>query len=141
MNVSFGSQIFSNVKIPLLWGTHAIVSHPSGELSVIDLSGKKAVTEIIKGVPAPGIEYSEREDGFVIFKDSNESFFFSPSRSLLRDISTSLPECEIRKDCIRVGSNSISASMISGFQVGIGVSETGMFIGGPLPQGLAELKI
>lgn len=141
MNVSFGSQIFTQVQVPLLWGTRAVIAHPGGEFSVIDLSGDTARPEIIKNIPAPGVEYSEREDGFVIFKDSSESFFFSPARALFRDMATSLPDCEIRKDGIRVGTNSISSSMVSGFQVGIGVSESGMFIGGPLPAGLAALKV
>ena len=141
MNVSFGSQVFNQVQVPLLWGSRAIVSHPTGEYSVIDLSGDSARPEIIKNVPASQIEYAEREDGLVIFKESSEAFFFSPARALFRDISTSLPECEIRKDSIRIGSNTIGASMISGFEVGIGVSENGMFIGGPLPQGLAALKV
>lgn len=141
MNLSFGSQVFNQVTVPLLWGFRAAIGHPRGEFSIIDLSGESARPEILKNLPAPGIEYAEREDGFVIFKDSVESFFFSPSRGLLRDISGSLPDCEIRNDCIRIGSNTISSSMISGFQVGIGVSETGMFIGGPLPPGLAALKI
>lgn len=141
MNVSFGSQIFSQVQVPLLWGSRAIISHPTGEYSVIDLSGDVARPEIIKNIPAPQIEYVEREDGIVIFKESDEAFFFSPARSLFRDISTTLPECEIRKDSIRIGNNTIGSSMITGFQVGIGVSENGMFIGGPLPSGLAALRV
>lgn len=141
MNVSFGSQVFTQVQVPLLWGSRAIIGHPSGEYSVIDLSTDVARPEIIKNIPAPYIEYSEREDGFVIFKGSSEAFFFSPARALFRDASNSLPECEIRKDSIRIGTNTIASSMVSGFQVGIGVSENGMFIGGALPPGLAALKV
>lgn len=141
MNVSFGSQVFSQIQVPLLWGSRAIISHPGGEYSVIDLSGDVARPEIVKNVPAPQVEYSEREDGIVIFKESSEAFFFSPARSLFRDLSNSLPECEIRRDSIRIGTNTIGSSRVSGFQVGIGVSEGGMFIGGPLPPGLAALKV
>ena len=141
MNISFGGQVFSQVQVPLLWGQRAIVAHSGGEFSVLDLSGVVARPEIVKNTPASGVEYVEREDGVVVFKDSTEAFFFSPSRSLFRDISTSLPDCEIRKDSIRVGRSTVGTSVISGFQVGIGVSERGLFIGGPLPDGLAALKL
>ncbi|MYN45295.1 hypothetical protein GTP23_09490 [Pseudoduganella sp. FT93W] len=141
MNVSFGGQIFRQVQVPLLWGSRAVIGHPGGEFSVIDLSGVVARIEIVKNIPAPNIDYTEREDGVVIFKDLAESFFFSAPRGVFKDISGVLPDCEVYGDHIRVGNSNIRSAMISGFPVGIGVTESGLFLGGPLPQNLAALTV
>ncbi len=141
MNFHFGSQTFSDVKIPILWGTRAVLAHPSGALSIIDIGGESAKPEIVSDIPWNEVEYSEKEDGFVIYQDSSQIYFYSPKRKLLRDLKGELPECELTSDYTRIGTNKISNSTISGSQVGIGIFATGFFIGGPLPPGLAELKI
>jgi hypothetical protein len=141
MDFRFGTQTFDGVKIPLLWGNKAILSHSSGTFSVIDLGSDSARPEIVSDKPWPQIEYSEKEDGYVIYRDDVQSYFYSPVRKLFKDLSGSLPECEISKEYTRIGTNKIGGGMVSGFGVGIGVSESGFFIGGPIPPGLAELKI
>lgn len=141
MKIQFGSQIFAGVQIPLLWGTRAVIGHPNGNISVIDLNGEVAKPEIVNNLPWQGIEYAEMEDGFVIYSESKATYFYSPPRKIIRDLSGKLPECEIGADRVRIGTNTISNSMIQGFQVGIGVTESGMFIGGPAPKGLAPLII
>lgn len=141
MDFIFGKQAFRDVKIPLLWGGRAVLSHPSGSLSVIDLSGESAFPEIVSDKPWPQVEYSEKEDGYVIYRNDVQAYFFSPVRKLFKDLSGSLPECEITKEHTRIGTNTIGGGMVSGFGVGIGVSEDGFFIGGPIPPGLSELKI
>jgi hypothetical protein len=140
MDFRFGSQTFRGVKIPLLWGSRAILAHSNGKLSVIDLSSDRARPEIVADEPWDGIEYTEKEDGFVIYHNDLQAFFYSPERQLFRDMSGNLPECELSKDCTRIGTNKIGGGMVSGFGVGIGVSENGFFLGGPMPAGLAELK-
>ncbi len=141
MNLQFGSQVFHHVTIPLLWGTRAVIGHPNGAFSVIDLSATTARPEVVSDKPWQGVEYAEQEDGFVIFKDGETAYFYSPARKILRDMLGSLPECEIAKDRIRIGTNTISNSMIIGSGVGIGVTEHGFFIGGPAPAGLAPLIV
>lgn len=141
MNIQFGSQVFIGVQIPLLWGTRAVIGHPKGEISVIDLSGETAKPEIVINAPWQGVEYAEMEDGFVIYSESRAAYFYSPPRKIIRDLSGKLPECEIGKDRVRIGTNTISNSTIHGFQVGMGVTESGFFIGGPAPKGLAPLIV
>lgn len=141
MDFRFGTQTFSGVKIPLLWGERAILSHSSGALSVIDLGGESAFPEIISDKPWNQIEYSEKEDGYVIYRNDVQSYFYSPARKLFKDLSGSLPDCEITNEYTRIGTNKIGGGMVSGYGVGIGVSENGFFIGGPIPPGLAELKL
>lgn len=140
MDFRFGTQTFSGVKIPLLWGERAILSHSSGALSVIDLGGESAFPEIVSDKPWNQIEYSEKEDGYVIYRNDVQSYFYSPTRKLFKDLSGSLPDCEITNKYTRIGTNKIGGGMVSGYGVGIGVSENGFFIGGPIPPGLAELK-
>lgn len=141
MKLLFGSQAFMDVSIPLLWGSRAVIGHPNGSLSILDLSGETAVPEIIKDHPAVGIEFSEEEDGFLIFKNGHSAYFFSPKRHFLRDVSGSLPECEVKNDQIRVAGSTMSNCSVMGFGVGIGVTEQGMYIGGPLPANLAPLVL
>ena len=139
MHVRFGSQVFADVMIPVLWGKRAIVGHPSGKFSIIDLSESLARPEIVEDKPWRNVKFSEKEDGFVIFRDNTREYFFSPARKLIRDMNGALPECEISDESIRIGSNTIQGGTVSGFQVGVGISENGFFIGGPVPAELAEL--
>ncbi|WP_226649647.1 hypothetical protein [Microbulbifer variabilis] len=141
MNFRIGSVNFTSVKIPVLWGTKAILSHANGSLSVIDIGGENAKVLVMSDEPWTDIEFTEKEDGFVIYEGDMQSFFYSPKRKIFRDMTGSLPECELAKEFTRIGTNKISGGMVSGFGVGIGISENGFFMGGPIPQGLAELKI
>ena len=141
MDIHFGSQLFFGVQIPLLWGTRAVIGHPNGEMSIIELSGDIAKPEVVMNCPWQGIEYAEKEDGLIIYSEGNAAYFYSPPRKIIRDISGKLPECEITRDRVRIGTNTISNSTIHGFQVGMGVTESGFFIGGPAPKGLAPLIV
>lgn len=141
MDFQFGSQTFRNVQIPILWGTRAILAHQTGALSIINIAGETAKLEVIGDSPSNDVEYSEKEDGFVIYDNDQQAYFYSPARKLIRDLKGELPECELKGDHVRIGTNKIGNSMVTGFQVGIGVSSDGFFIGGPLPKGLAELKL
>ncbi len=117
------------------------MSHSNGALSVIDLGGEKAKPQIVADEPWNEIEYAEKEDGFVIYENEMQSYFYSPARRIFRDLTGRLPECELGKEFTRIGTNKISGGMVSGFGVGIGVSESGFFMGGPVPEGLASLKL
>lgn len=139
MKIRFGTQVFHDVQIPVLWGDRAIIGHASGELSIVNLGESVAVPEVVADKPWTNVEFSSKEDGYVIFKDGTPQFFYSPPRKLVRDLVGDLPECEISEQHIRIGTNTIQNSMISGFQVGVGITETGFFIGGPAPEGLAAL--
>lgn len=139
MQVRIGSQIFIDVSIPMLWGNRAVIGHPHGELSIIDLSYEKAIPEVVSDKPWVGVEYTDKEDGFVIYRGGDAAYFYSPVRRILRDLSGKLPECEISKDKIRIGTNTVGSSTVVGLGVGIGITESGFYIGGPMPSGLAPL--
>lgn len=139
MQARLGNHVFLNVGVPLLWGGRAVIEHSGGELSIIDLGGEKAIPEIVSDKPWVGVEYIEKEDGYLIYKENMASYFYSPIRKIIRDVSGGLPECEFGKDKIRIGTSTVSSSTIIGMGVGIGVTESGFYIGGPLPSGLANL--
>lgn len=105
MDFHFGSQTFLGVKIPILWGTRAVLAHPSGTLSIIDIGGKAARPEIVSDIPWTDVQYSEKEDGFVIYQDASQIYFYSPKRKLLRDLKGELPECELTTEYTRIGTN------------------------------------
>lgn len=141
MRMRLAGSTFENVHVPLLWGSRAIIAHSRGELSVVDLSDSEARPEILANKAAPGIEYSDREDGIVIYKEGDAVYFFSVARRLIRDVTGKLPECRFQENEILVGTNTFRGIDVRGFGVGIGVSENGMFIGGPIPASLAALKV
>lgn len=139
MRARLGNHVFLNVGVPLLWGERAVIEHPDGELSIIDLGGEKATPEIVSDKPWVGVDYIEKEDGYLIYKEDVASYFYSPIRRIIRDVSGALPECEFGKDKIRIGTNTVGSSTVIGAGVGIGVTENGFYVGGPLPSGLANL--
>jgi hypothetical protein len=133
-------QFFTDVKIPLLWGKRAVLGHLDGRISIVSLAGEKARVEIVGGLPAPDVEFSDVEDGFTLYDDEGPVYFFSPARGLLRDLRGRLPECRIRADGIAVGSAGFfSNNAVSGFPVGVGVTEDSIYLGGPMPPDLAPL--
>lgn len=141
MNLNMGGQAFDNVEIPLLWGKRAVLEDKKGRMSIISLEGNEAVIEVLGDKPAPNIQYELIEDGFKIIVDRQELYSFNPNSRIITALSLNLPECEIQKSGIRVGTNSFSGNTVVGFGVGIVVDERGIGMGAPLPEGLAKLVV
>ena len=141
MNLKMGSQVFSGVAIPLLWGTRAIIQDKKNRLSVIDLSGKKARIEVLADAPAPGIAFEPTFSGFKILGNGVPLYLYDASQKRLESLSLGLPVCEVTSSGIRIGSSQFSNNLIGGFGVGISVTPEGMAIGAPLPPGLAHLIV
>lgn len=141
MDMQLAGAHFSGVQIPLLWGKFAVLAHGDGRLSVVDLSRDQARVLILADHPAPGVEYSEQEDGCVIYGDAGPVFFFSGQRKLLRDVTGELPECRIAADHIRIGASTVKLGMIRGFPVGIAIGEGSLVVGAQMPAGLAPLVL
>ncbi len=143
MNLNMGSQVFRDVSIPLLWGTRAVVQDSKGRLSVIDLSGTESTLEILGERPAPNVDFRPLSDGaFEIMKNGDPLYLFEPATKTLRGLGLNLPDCVIASNEIRIGTNRFQSNTVSGFGVGIAISEGGgIGIGGPLPPGLARLRI
>jgi len=142
MKLKMGSHIFDDVEIPLLWGTRAVLQDGQGRISVIDLSGDTARLEILGDKPGPGVEFAPTEEGVDIIEMGERVYSYNPkSRSLTGLGLNPLPECEIGKRRIRVGSNIFAGNVISGFGVGILVTENEVAVGAPLPPHLAKLVV
>jgi len=136
-----GSQVFEDVQVPLLWGQRAVIQDRKGRISVIYLGGERAKPEIVADRPAAGTAFVPRIDGIVVLRDGKELYTYNPKEKMLTGIDLALPECQIAPWGIRVGTNQFRGSFISGFGVGIAVTETAISLGAPLPPGLAKLAI
>lgn len=142
MNLRMGSHAFLNVQVPLLWGTRAVVQDPQGRLSIINLAGPRANLEVLEDEPAQGVSYAPRVDGFVIMDaDGTELYKVNPTAKSIESLSLNLLPVTISREFIRVGTNTFQGNMVSGFGVGISVTEQGIGLGGPLPPGLAALQV
>ena len=141
MNIRMGGQTFTDVKIPILWGTRAMLEDTKGRISVIDLAGSEAVLEILGSQPAPDISYEVIDDGFKIYRNDVELYSFDPNTGTFTGYDLELPECKIMDSKVQVGGSVFSGNMIMGFGVGIVVTESSIGMGAPLPPGLAKLVI
>lgn len=139
MNIRMGNQLFLEINVPLLWGTRAVLQHADGRLSVIDLSGEVARTEILADEPNDGVAYEPTFDGYIILEDTSRLYSYSPQEKQLTSMALDLPDCQVTSNGIRVGSNLFSGNVVSGVEVGIGVTADSVFFGGPLPENLARL--
>jgi len=110
-------------------------------LSIIDLGGAEARAEIIGDQPAPGVEYVPLEVGFEIRKNGEALYRFDPEEKRLTGVGLRLPECVLGRYETRIGSNRFSGSFVSGFAIGIAVSEDGIGMGVRMPEKLAKLVV
>lgn len=141
MNLRMGSQVFTNVQIPLLWGERAIVQDSHDRLSVVDLSGESAHVEVLADEPAPGVDFRPLFDGVVILQNGVELYSYNPREKTLSSLSLLLPEVQISATGTRIGTNEFSGNVVSGSGVGIAVSKDGISFGAPLPAKLAKLTL
>jgi hypothetical protein len=141
MNLRMGSQIFSEVQIPLLWGNRAIIQDKKNRLSVIDLSGKKARIEILADAPASGVAFEPTFSGFKVIENGVALYLYEPELKRLESLSLGLPVCEVTPSGIRIGASQFSNNYVRGYGVGMAVTPEGISIGAPLPPGLAQLTI
>src|ERR1039458_8145029 len=106
MNIVMGSHEFSNVSIPVLWGSRAVLQDKRYRISVIDLEGPVAVLEILGDQAAPGVRFAPTGDGFAILGPNNQELYvYMPAEKRLTQSSSRLPDCEIHADEIVVGTN------------------------------------
>jgi hypothetical protein len=140
MNLRIGGNAFQNVSIPLLWGDRAIVQSGDRKLSIIDLSESTATLEVLFN--KPNIETAHRpfEGGFEILHGTPH-YSYLPSEGRLKSSDGSLPEIIILDDGLKIGGSTFRNNTVTGFGVGIQVSQSGLAMGAPLPGGLAELSV
>jgi hypothetical protein len=142
MNLTIGGNSFISVKIPLLWGSKAVLQDDKSRISVIDLSGPEAKVEILGDKPAPEIEYIPTASGFQILSGGLPQYSYNPQEKVLMSLSKeALPNCKILRDGVIVGTNQFRGNMVIGFEVGIVVDKNGVGMGARLPEKLAKLKV
>lgn len=141
MNINFGSQLFQNIEVPLLWGNRAVLQDKAGGISIISLEGETAKIEVLGSKPAPNIAYEIVDNGYKIIDNEIELYVFYPEKNIISGLALKLPECEINDNEIRVGTSKFTGNTFYGFGVGIIVSENGVGMGAPLPEKLSKLVV
>jgi len=137
MNLKMGNQVFTNVAIPVLWGSRAIIQDENSRLHVLDLSSPTPLPEIVGDQPASGIEYQPIIGGFRVFREGAEVYTYLSEEKVLRSDTLGLPECQITPSHIRVGTSVFSGNVIANTPVGLTITRDGIGIGGAIPKGLA----
>lgn len=142
MKLRIGSNSFSDVTIPVLWGTRAVLQHESGSLSVINLGRPTPRVEVLKDKPAPNAHFIPVFGGFTILSEFNEEqYSYSPDDKRLTSKDPDLPDCQVLKDVIRIGTNTFQKNMVAGYEVGISVRNGSIALGAKLPADLVELVV
>jgi hypothetical protein len=142
VKLRIGGNSFSNVTIPVLWGTRAVLQHESGSLSIVNLGGSRPRVEVLKDKPAPRSHFIPVFGGFSILSEFNDELYsYSPDDKRLTSKSLDLPDCQVLEDVVRIGSNAFSKNMVAGAGVGILVTNSSIALGAPLPPDLAELVV
>lgn len=136
MNIEFGGHSFHDVGIPVLWGDRAILQDKEGRISVINLAAPTPNPEIIASEPAPGVEYLPTTDGLRILSAERVLYTFQTEPSRLHGVLLDLPDLQIDKNRITVGTNVFESNIIGGSEVGLVITSTGIGMGAPLPENL-----
>src|SRR5450759_1361286 len=106
MNIRMGGQFFMNVKVPILWGSRAILQDQHGHLSIINLEGDSAVLEVIDDHPSAGASFLPRTEAFVILdRDGTELYAVNPKTKSVTSISLRLVPVTVGLQELRVGTN------------------------------------
>jgi hypothetical protein len=143
MNFRLSGQFFADVKVPILWGSRAILQDQQGHLSIINFEGDNtAVLEVIDDQPASRASFSRTTEGFVILDaEGTELYAVGPTTKSVTSALLRLPPITVGLRELRVGTNVFVGNMVSGLGVGIVVTEVGLALGGSLPPGLAALRV
>ncbi len=142
MNIRLGHDFFADVVIPILWGSRAILRDKQGHLSIINLEGDAPVLEVVDDKPARETEFSPTMNGFMIIDHAGTRLYtLEPKTKLITSFVSRLPAVVVGLDELRVGPNVLSGNIVVGIGVGIVITENGLTLGGPLPHGLANLRV
>lgn len=141
MDFRIDGQFFSNVRIPLLWGSRAILRDPEGHLSIVYIDDESAHLEVVDDKPAAGARVSPWADGYVILDGEGRHLYaLDPSTKSLTPIILRLPPVRFAGREVRLGTHVFEVNMV-GVGVGIRVTESELLLGESLPTALATLRV
>jgi hypothetical protein len=142
MDFRIRDQFFANVKVPVLWGSRAILQDQHGHLSIVNLDADGVVLEVIDDQPGPGANFAQLTEGYVILDvEGAKLYAVNPKTKSLIPYMLRLPSVTVGVRELRLGPNVFPGNMVVGIGVGMVVTESGIALGGPLPQALAALRV
>lgn len=141
MDFRICGQFFANVKVPVLWGSRAILQDQRGHLSIVNLEGDSPTLEVIDDRPEAGANFAARSDGYVVLDGEGVQLYaVNPRTKSLTPIGLRLPPLTLGERVLRLGTNVFEGNVV-GIGVGILVTESELVLGGPLPTALAALRV
>jgi hypothetical protein len=141
MDFRISGQFFSNVQVPLLWGSRAILRDQKGHLSIVNLDDEGARLEVVDDKPAAGANVLLGADTYVILdSQSRRLYSVDPISKSLTAILLRLPPVTFGERELRLGLHAFEVNMV-GVEVGILVTESAVVLGGLLPSALATLRV
>jgi hypothetical protein len=136
------SHFFASVKVPVLWGSRAVLQDPEGHLSIIDIEGDSPILEVLDDQPGPGAKFLPSPDGYVMLDGKGrELYSVNPKTKSLTPLSLRLPPLTLGMQELRVGSTVLDGKMAVGIGVGAVVTESTVSLGGALPPALAAFLV
>jgi hypothetical protein len=142
MDFRIRGQFFANVKVPVLWGSRAILQDQHGHLSIVNLNADGVVLEVIDDQPGLGTNFAPLTEGYVILDVEHAKLYtVNPKTKSLVPSMLRLPPVTVGVRELRIGANVFGGDIVVGIGVGIVVTESGIALGGPLPQALAALRV
>jgi hypothetical protein len=141
MDFRIDGQFFSNVRVPLLWGSRAILRDGQGHLSIVNLESTSPRLEVIDDKPASGANVVPTTDGYVILDgEGGHLYSVNPTTRSLTPIGLRLPPVTFGERELRLGAHVFEVNMVA---VGVGIlaTESGIALGGPLPLLLGQLRV
>jgi hypothetical protein len=141
MNFRICGQFFSNVRVPVLWGSRAILRDEQGHLSIVDLEGESPILEVVDDRPAVGARVSLTTEGYVILdREGRQLYSVNPKTKSLSPVALRLPAVTLGEHELRLGPHVLEVNMV-GVAVGILVTEKGIELGGQLPTLLGDMRV
>jgi hypothetical protein len=142
MDFRIQGQFFAHVKVPVLWGSRAILQDQQGHLSIANLEADPVVLEVIDDQPGPGTNFAPLTEGYLVLDvEGAKLYAVNPKTKSLIPFVLRLPPATVGVRELRVGADIFAGNMVVGIGVGIVVTESGIAFGGPLPPALAALRV
>lgn len=140
MDFRICGQFFSNVRVPVLWGSRAILRDQKGHISILNLEGSRPILEVIDDRPA-GPNASPKTESYAILDgEGRQLYSVNPTTKSLTPIALRLPPVRLGERELCVGTHAFEVNMV-GVGVGIIVTETELTLGGQLPPVLGNLRV
>jgi hypothetical protein len=140
MDFRICGQFFSNVRVPVLWGSRAILRDQKGHISIVNLEGSSPILEVIDDRPVGPNASPKTESYAILDEEGRQLYSVNPTTKSLTPIALRLPSVTLGERELYLGTHVFEVNMV-GVGVGLLVTETELTLGGQLPPALGNLRV